>query len=677
MTEVSSVNGMTGAVVLSASNVEAVPASEVGSPKGVASLDGGGQLSAAQLPTWVVDGSGPAPSGDETGATDTAALIAAAPAEGALIVRAGDYYVTELPTITPGKGIRTIGGMAVFYMVGTGTCLRIHNPSFPTEGGPVEFANNMPGKSGGFVIDLSKAGSKAVGVHLGDIYATGLDGIIVRNGTGAENVGWLFESEIGWCERTRISNCHSVNNAICVKFANSGTATGSFDYSNIEISLSAQPGQHGIVMQNGISLVGAQLKFGGNFFTGEGNTGVVWKLGADNSNVRIYDAHVTFQFEVDGESGLGHKTIEKGSSAESHTTGVIAFLKGSVSFAAGNITVPSVQFTHSGLISIDENLGENQHGEGLNVVGGSTWSRGFVTVKEAKLEVAVQGGDYFTATLASGSNALKLANVYPGRARRIALILTQPKEGAKGLVNWTEPGNNLGGKAQTVSWAAGGGIAPTLQTANGAVDVVELVTADGEHWYASILGPGGSEAEAIDSYLRIMRPIYAGSLIPSSESIIGTAFRAIFGRVVAPRSGTLHDLTVFNGFVNGNHNVAVFDTGQTTTGKYTPLWESGSVASAGENKPQVVGSPELAVVSGEEFMFAVMSSSPSQKYGQAPSASHAAWMQLPANFIPTSGGALPKVLAYHNYSELKYAAIAESEMENSATTPLIILGRIA
>jgi hypothetical protein len=57
VSEVTSVNGKTGAVVLTASNVEAVPTSEVGQPSGVASLNGSGVLPESELPSSVVSGS--------------------------------------------------------------------------------------------------------------------------------------------------------------------------------------------------------------------------------------------------------------------------------------------------------------------------------------------------------------------------------------------------------------------------------------------------------------------------------------------------------------------------------------------------------------------------------------------------------------------------------------------
>jgi hypothetical protein len=57
MSEVTSVNSKTGAVVLKAADVEGVPTSEIGQPSGVASLDGSGKLPEAQLTSSVVSSS--------------------------------------------------------------------------------------------------------------------------------------------------------------------------------------------------------------------------------------------------------------------------------------------------------------------------------------------------------------------------------------------------------------------------------------------------------------------------------------------------------------------------------------------------------------------------------------------------------------------------------------------
>ncbi len=430
----------------------------------------------------------PAPSGDETGVTDTAALAAAMPARGTLVLRAGDYF-GSLPVCGPGQGIIATGmGTTTMWMVGAGVCFRVHNAAMSTAGGEPEFINNMPGRCGGFVIDGTHASAGAVGFQVGDINCARVDDLIVRHFSGAGSVGFLFKSEVAWCERTLFLNCLALNNTIGVLWDNAGTGTGSFDSSHFEIQVMANSGQHGFVMQGGIQMLQSSAKLGGGpFFSGVGNTGVLWKLGADNSNVVLSGMHMEFQAEIDGSEGTGHKTIEMGTKAEYHGEGTLWLNKGgTVSFAAGNVNANGVRFTHSGAIRWDSNLGENQAGEALNVAGGSTWTAGAPGVAEGQLKIGVNGGDWFKATLASGANVLKLNNVYPGRARRIYLILKQPAAGEAATVDWSAPGNNIGGNAQAVEWAGGGSV-PFLQTAHGAIDVIQLITDDGQHWYGSVL----------------------------------------------------------------------------------------------------------------------------------------------------------------------------------------------
>jgi hypothetical protein len=73
MSEVTSVNGMTGAVVLTAADVEAVATSAEGQPGGVATLDGSGVLEGAQLPSSVETVSVVPSGGDDTSILQMAA----------------------------------------------------------------------------------------------------------------------------------------------------------------------------------------------------------------------------------------------------------------------------------------------------------------------------------------------------------------------------------------------------------------------------------------------------------------------------------------------------------------------------------------------------------------------------------------------------------------------------
>lgn len=177
-----------------------------------------------------------------------------------------------------------------------------------------------------------------------------------------------------------------------------------------------------------------------------------------------------------------------------------------------------------------------------------------------------------------------------------------------------------------------------------------------------------------DYITQVAKPLYSGYL-PTAEVAIGTAKKAIFGRVVIPVSGTLHDLTVFNGStVNGKHNVAIFDTGDATAASYTPLYESGEVSATGASATQVVGDPSLAVVAGQQLLFAVMNTGTTHTYGTVGAALPAA-TELPTGFIPLTSGNKAKLNAKHTFSEAKFVTLTEAELESTAV-PIVILGRI-
>jgi hypothetical protein len=67
------------------------------------------------------------------------------------------------------------------------------------------------------------------------------------------------------------------------------------------------------------------------------------------------------------------------------------------------------------------------------------------------------------------------------------MIITQPAAGEKGTINWAEPGNNVQGNAQSINWTHNGGLGPpTLQIANGAIDLYDLITSDGKTWLGRV-----------------------------------------------------------------------------------------------------------------------------------------------------------------------------------------------
>ena len=516
---------------------------------------------------------GPSPSGDTTGATDTAAIAAAQPSAGTLVLPGTGYYVNKLPDLGPGQGFApSLGLGCVIYHVDNGTASTCHhwwNPSFPV-GAPSfvgYYTNNMPAKVGPFIIDgtnCSNAGS--VGIQWGDIQCLNVESVHVRNYSVSGQQGWLGQSTVGWCEKSNFVNCLALNCANLVTFTDARGAHQSFDYSNYDFILLALGNQNGLTMSGNTQFQGVHLRIRGNFQTNSGsNTGVAWQIGPDNSAINFIGGSIDWQVENDG-STVSHKTITMGSGANIISCSPMTLKFGSASGAAwvaGGITQPNIKFTGAGHIAVDSGLGINQQGEGLNVLGGSTWSRGFSNFTSNTFKTG-RGGDYFSVTLLNGSNVCEIDNTYAGRARRLLYVLKQPSSGAPGTVDWTNPGNNVQGTAQAIVWTEGGGAAPTLQTANNAVDVVELVTVDGVTWYGQIANqPIPTVPSAISAQPQLLPTGYIAQSMPSWSCNSNT--------LAAVASGTLRMVGIYLP-INTTVSNITFVTGTTPGATITNVW---------------------------------------------------------------------------------------------------------
>ena len=88
-------------------------------------------------------------------------------------------------------------------------------------------------------------------------------------------------------------------------------------------------------------------------------------------------------------------------------------------------------------------------------------------------------GNKLDLTLASGAQGIIFDTGHPSGRCNVTLKLKQPSSGAAGTVNsWTA--TPVGGTAVNVKWA--GGSAPTLSTANDAIDIISFYW-DGSHYY--------------------------------------------------------------------------------------------------------------------------------------------------------------------------------------------------
>src|SRR5580698_7956871 len=103
-------------------------------------------------------------------------------------------------------------------------------------------------------------------------------------------------------------------------------------------------------------------------------------------------------------------------------------------------------------------------------------------------------------------------------------------------------------------------------------------------------------------------PGMCGTLGPSENNSVnaqGGANRVYMGRVVIPKSGILHNLSIYVGVSSGNIDVGIYDTGDASPGNYTRLNSKGGVACPAGGAWQIIYDPAMAVTAGQVYMFAL------------------------------------------------------------------------
>lgn len=144
-------------------------------------------------------------------------------------------------------------------------------------------------------------------------------------------------------------------------------------------------------------------------------------------------------------------------------------------------------------------------------------------------------------------------------------------------------------------------------------------------------------------------PIYPGGLVipvgiasPLANTNTATTALLLRGtRVIIPKTGRLRDLSIFVGTTSGNGWYAIYDTNDALAGNRTRLADSGSLALPGANS-YFTWDPNLPVTRGQQLDLALMLDNATATLARSvfPTLQQA---QLPANFHPAPGGALPKL----------------------------------
>jgi len=313
------------------------------------------------------------------------------------------------------------------------------------------------GKFTGFTLSGFSAGGSAVGLKYTDLQGLYVDDVAI-NGFGKAAI-WGANS-LGWSEQSDIRFRASLNlSAILFD-------TSSFDYSNYDIVINANPSQDGITLQNGANLQGVRLRMRGNYHSGVGNTGAAIAIDRGNltgtSFIKFTDCDVAV--EQDGSVGLGHFTVLFGSSNSTSqftgSSGVLSFSNGTVNFQ-GVSNPHGVPLGFSGVIQ-DTTLGQMNGGDGTGTLFSNTIFFNF--------------GDIIAFQLSNGAQTLTFSSLGTW-ARECNLYIAQPSSGAAGTITW--PAN--------VKWPAG--TPPTLSGTNNFVDHVHMVFLPTPgNWYAELVG---------------------------------------------------------------------------------------------------------------------------------------------------------------------------------------------
>ena len=144
---------------------------------------------------------------------------------------------------------------------------------------------------------------------------------------------------------------------------------------------------------------------------------------------------------------------------------------------------------------------------------------------------------------------------------------------------------------------------------------------------------------------------------------------ALAHRCVAPRSGTLSAIAVYQGTVSGNIDVGVYSI---SADARTRLWSLGSTAMAGANQWKTLGNPGLTVVEGDLLDFIVSVDNGTATIGRVLNIYNAIQVQqLPSGF-PTNGTLFCWGIASSFPLPASFAAVGS----NNANTRWIILGLV-
>jgi hypothetical protein len=392
---------------------------------------------------------------------------------------------------------------------------------------------------------------------------------------------------VSWCEKSHFK-VMLINNANAVVFNTGPYAFNSFGYSDYDFIIYANPNQNGVTLQNGASIYHARLAIRGNFTwtSGGAQTSAVLTLTGTvpatapisaNNPSSITSSRLDIQVEVNGGSGtFAPQTLSLGSvNTIEACWGIIDFAGGTGFFVPSNF-VPAIsatpyQFQFTGVISGDANLNPAEtFGSGNSLaafinVGPVVYGQAPMFFSSPSAYPTPNVADFFPLTLSVNTTIIpSSAGGYVAAPQRKILVITQAASGGPYTVTWAASGTPTT-SAPNVAWD--GGSPPVMSSAANAVDVYELVTLDGAHWYGTVI----SQASTVTDIEQFVALTAAYTL--TSQTTLQKLFNATTAGALTVNAATSYffecsfDLTAMSG-TTGTFSFGFLGTATLTSVRY-------------------------------------------------------------------------------------------------------------
>jgi hypothetical protein len=416
-------------------------------------------------------------SSDPTGVAYSDSAMAAAQtalgsSSGLILLGAGTYKFADAYTFGPQQGLRGVGAeYTTINWSGSGPFILATESSFDD--------SHRAGSFGGWNISGPYGSGGTAGIKWGnlqsltldDAWFFGLDGVAIE-GYAPGDGGWAEEGQL---TRIVISNCGATAGCL-MQF--DGT---SFDYMAIDGVMIVDPNIDIVSITGGAQIQGGKISFRGNLAGGSSNTGAIFAVERGNTSGVGYISNVGIDvsMECNDVSGTaGHYTVWMGSNDA--TSQFLVF--GNLHAASAGADSQGVHNPSFLPVAIS---GRTNHPSGIAMPGGeaSAVIGGVVQSVNGGANSALFESTFFSQfgnmgyfQLASGANTLVIDSLTVW-GKDMIWAVQQPSSGSPGTI--TLPSG--------ITWA--GGVTPTLQTANNAVDMIR-VTWFGTKGIAAVYGVG-------------------------------------------------------------------------------------------------------------------------------------------------------------------------------------------